>query len=125
MHFTDDSGEEIKYFSKTKIDQNKHLETVKLLQCLLANSLQGCLGMKQDLSFCCCSELLHVPVPQVRREQTRGVSHMITTAETFRVLGSFSHKTFKTARKISAPSQVPAEEFLQNTWIMLFFQGAC
>lgn len=62
MNFTDDSGEEIKYFSKTKIDQDKHLETVKLLQCLLANSLQGCLGMKQDLSFflfctsaCTCS----------------------------------------------------------------------
>lgn len=43
MNFTDDSGEEIKYFSKTKIDQNKHLETVKLPKCLLENSLQGCL----------------------------------------------------------------------------------
>lgn len=51
MNSTDDSGEEIKYFSKTKIDQNKHLETVKLLQCLLANSLQRCLGMQQNLSF--------------------------------------------------------------------------
>lgn len=29
MNFTDDSGEEIKCFSKTEIEQNKHLETVK------------------------------------------------------------------------------------------------
>lgn len=29
MNFTDDSGEEIKCFSKTEIEQSKHLETVK------------------------------------------------------------------------------------------------
>lgn len=40
MNFTVDSGEEIKYFSKTKIEQSNHLERVKLLQYLLAISLQ-------------------------------------------------------------------------------------
>lgn len=51
MNFADDSGEEIKYFSKTKIEQNKHLEIVKLLQYLLAIFLQCFPEMHQRLPF--------------------------------------------------------------------------
>lgn len=51
MNFTDDSEEEMKYFSKMKIEQNKHLETVQLLQYLLAISLQCFHVMDQCLSF--------------------------------------------------------------------------
>lgn len=51
MNFTDDSGEEIKYFSKTKIEQNKHLEIVKLLQYLLVISLQCFHEIDQRLLF--------------------------------------------------------------------------
>lgn len=51
INFTDNSGEEIKYFSKTKIERNKHLEIVKLEQYLLAISLQSFHEMDQRLSF--------------------------------------------------------------------------
>jgi len=81
-YFTDDSGEEIKYFHMTKIEQNKHLEIMKILQYLLAISLQ-CFH-EMDQRFClfwttvydCFVWLVKM---QVRWDQVQVVSHMMWT----------------------------------------------